>query len=323
MNQSHELPWGPEVKLPRLTPVTQDAREQLLSWNVAPHLITTIQETTGRQNGQYLRCVEKMAAIKTVYFGPDLFGDHNVIIPYFYNRAGERPTGGQCGDLAIQTFLDLEKSSVKKILREGPSYLKIQIVHGQSRTHFNRPRLGHVWLGITRVLEGRFVKDHNMVVVDPAFQEISHINSNGYRMSRKFDFTPGMEREHALKRPLSDINLGKALRAPTQDEFPWNGEIVGMSSDGMYGLGLGFIKRRGNPQPYIMSRYESGQHFAVSFQDKNDHVRTVYSSPDANQLSGAAQHEIGGMLSIAEQFEYRKMKPEDEPRLMSVFFERG
>jgi hypothetical protein len=168
------------------TPITDDARERLHEWGVSDASIERLREFTS--SFRYDLCEQK--AERIVQNGGYLLttpeGGEKIVLPDFFDTEGR--LDGQCSDLTRQWVKLLHTSEYLQELDERMDSSGQQRIHpcsgwGLSRTHFNRQGGDqHLYAGLLK--EGRPQTD--MIAVDPSFQEISCIESNGYSLPNPY-----------------------------------------------------------------------------------------------------------------------------------------
>lgn len=184
------LPTEESLPFPYITP---DALDVLQSWGLSDENVTELSILTSRC--RYDLCTQKALGIAErggVMSRDPKSGSETILLPGFF---GGVATGlGQCSDLTAFQLLELHNSGLLHRINESiicswesgllsgeyPKMLMPIFGVGQSPKFFDRPEATHIWLGLSQEIS-TYTSD--MVVLDGAFQEVSLLSANGYRVN--------------------------------------------------------------------------------------------------------------------------------------------
>ncbi len=232
----------PEIKPLNPTPITEEAKERLMSWGMSEEDIKTLREITS--SFRYDLCEQKAERLAQspayIYTAED--GSEEVIIPNFFDTSDRGD--GQCRDIATQQIRALNMSDFfnemnERLAKEKKTNILPVFMYGQSRTHFHKEGAGHAWLGL--LPEGEQLE--NFVVVDASFQEISNADTNEYKFDpKRADINPS---SYIGYETASTIPLGRYTENEKGD-VAIDGfkqlTVLGSSFDGQFYYWLTFIK---------------------------------------------------------------------------------
>jgi hypothetical protein len=245
----------------------------------------------GELSGAYTNCLDKVKALQTVY----IVDKRTLIMPHFFDGMG-RASGGQCGDIADLLLTRLHLSGLIDLINNklDDDPILVSLGRGNNRSHFSRSR--HVWIGLTKKSDSDY---KNMIVLDAAYQEISHIQVNGYRLGE-------LQLATKVEKPLSmEINLAPITISNSGiDVFSSYDKVLGVSEDKSVSFAIGFTRHQDEYIPYIRVAHVSGVQTGIFLI--NPLTNKIDSDFDSGSfsLTKSAYSEMQAMLLQAANIQY-------------------
>ena len=289
-------------KIDRLppTPVSPEARQQLVDWGISEKTIRDLQRLTS--SFRYDLCLQKIQRLAKIPAYLEQNQYHNSVwMPNFYDTQGRMD--GQCGDITRQLVVQMTFSGlldrIRLEARKSKAQLSLYFCWGQSKTHFCQPNQSHVWCQLVDV----FPQGKNSIVIDGAFQTIDTLGNSGYRKVNSLD----------TKNGFGWIPLDEGCRVGDVDFFSGimdvsfdDAVILGISSDKKYVYGLGFFQLSGTdrqkdpPLPAIIRIDSLGRDEFFAHHPNTQELLSEH----ASSLSKAEEAEITALLSAAKNISF-------------------
>lgn len=299
-----------EQQGPYRTPIAYDAYNVLRSWGVSRGLIQDLQEATGKYRDQYGRCEEKIAGITQGFIAQNELGWETFLLPRFY-RGMNVPFSGDCLVLANQLQADLHLFGYKRGLEAANRTRNIEIgfIQGQSRQFFNRQGARHFWLGMQKVGEV------DTVAIDPSFQEITLMGSNGYHTQKELNSYPGSQRLLVISAPVFNLKSASVTRGLVHESY-WRSFVIGMSQDGTRIMQVGANRIDKQIVPFIKALGADGRQTDVMVQHGGQFSHLAYNSSAVTpELTSRTNEEMRKMLKIAQQISFKTVQPAEREKL--------
>lgn len=252
--------------------------------------IQQLRTLVGAFEGMYTNGPARLSAIRTVYVSDP----GTLVIPNF--RDGE---GGSCGDISSLLAAKLHHSGliseVNKKNQNNP--IRIYTAQGHNTSHFQKGF--HVWTALARESDHDF---RNMVVLDGSYQQISHIQTNGYKVSRaEQPVAKRRESKEVFQTARMDIYENSIQVYSAEDE------VLGLSRDKSVSFGLGFTRfhRKFIPFIRVVDTHEGDAVFLIN--PNSHHLNCAYRDTSF-ELTETAASEVKRMLDSASQFQFLPIK---------------
>lgn len=216
-----EKHFAPKIESALITP---DAVRSLSSWGFSRNQIKELLDFVHQFDGSYANCLIKIQAMSVL----KKRGRWSISVPHF-NEQDDLPVGGSCREITDAIIRKVAKSGIlEDVNKQSKQRIELRIVKGTNTTHFSDG--GHVWACLIR---GSNMDD--MVVIDAAYQSISHLKSNGYRVwnSDAYQDVP-IVTESELS--ISSI----VIHANSIEVISINDRVLGLSTDKTVSFGFGY-----------------------------------------------------------------------------------